>query len=80
MLPESVEIKPGESGRKVMPFSEVCMHIGVAGHEMDFVLNEKVWPSVQLMKDGQPYSSTITTGEAGVFSRHDGTWYYYPKQ
>ncbi len=72
-----IDIKPGESGRKEMPFSEVCMHMGVAGHEMDFVMTDNGrYPSIQLMKDGHPYSGTITLGEAGVFSRTDGTFYY----
>ena len=79
MAKQAIEIEPGECGSKVMPHSEVCMHISVAGHEMEFVLQDNggKWPSVQLYKDGHPYSSSITPGEAGIFSRTDGTWYYY---
>lgn len=71
-----ITIKPGERGRKKMPFSEACMHIGVAGHEMSFELTTNKYPGVQLIKNGQPYSGTITLGEAGVFGRTDGTFYY----
>ena len=71
-----IEIKRGERGRKKMPFSEACMSMAVAGHEMEFELLDRQYPGVQLFKDGYPYSGSITLGEAGVFSRTDGTFYY----
>lgn len=71
-----IKIKRGERGRKEMPFSEACMHIGVAGHVMEFELLDRPYPGVQLYKDGHPYSGSITLGEAGVFCQTDGTFYY----
>jgi len=69
-------IRVGERGRKYMGYSEVCMHMRVAGKPMDF---EVVSPrSVQLYRDdGTPFSFPITYGEAGLFRQDDG-FYYYP--
>ncbi len=49
-------IKPGERGRAVMPFSEVCMHMRIAGSPMRFLLlqSPRGYVSVQLFEDGQP--------------------------
>lgn len=69
-------IKPGESGLAKMPYSEVCMSMRVAGHYMSFHFL-KNGRSVQLYKDGSPYSGTITIGEAGIYSDDEG-YYYYP--
>lgn len=71
-----IEIKPGERGTKTMPHSEVCMSMRVAGNEMEFELLDQKYPSVQLYKDGQPFSGTITTGEAGIYTENE-TFYYY---
>lgn len=59
-----------------MPYSEVCMHMQISGKVMRFeVVSQHM---VQLYRDdGTPFSSPITTGEAGLFSQGDG-WYYYP--
>lgn len=67
---------PGERYQGEMPHSEVCIHMRVAGKIMEFELleNER---SVQLYKNGQPFSSPILYGEAGVFRDYDGTFYFY---
>ena len=79
-----VRIKYGQRGRAVMPHSEVCMHMKVAGKVMDFVLlypdveNGRILaPAVQLLKDGHPFSGPITHGEAGIYEDASG-FYYYP--
>lgn len=77
-------ITPGQRVRIVAPFSEVCMHMRVAGQEMDAVLLERIdgdrrWYSAQLYQPGSltPFSFPITTGEAGIFDGDDGFYTYY---
>lgn len=72
-----IRIKPGEYGRAKMPHSEVCIHMRVAGKEMDFLLIDKEYPSVQLLNpDGSNFSGPITRGEAGIFEDEEGYYYY----
>jgi hypothetical protein len=77
-------VTPGQRVRVMAPFSEVCMHMRVAGHEMDAVLLERIdgdrrWYSAQLYQPGSatPVSFPITTGEAGIFDGDDGFYTYY---
>ena len=69
-------IKPGEWGRALMPHSEVCMHMQIAGKVMPFhFVSERC---VQLLnEDGTMFSFPILTGEAGIFQDVQG-YYYYP--
>ena len=63
----------GQCGRAIMPHSEACEHLKVAGEYMDFV----VLPNsmVQLYKPTEneedrfiePFSFPIRTGEAGLY-------------
>jgi hypothetical protein len=67
-------IAPGEIGTAEMPWSEVCMHLRVAGKVMRF---EFLGTAVQLLdEDGKPFSFPITAGEAGIHQHPDGTYYY----
>lgn len=82
---KQIEIKPGELGRAVMPYSEVCIHMQVAGKRMYFrLLENNGYCAVQLLSDEmQMFSFPITTGEGGVYSTQvvaeDGSvsWSYY---
>jgi len=76
----SHNIELGQRGRKRMPFSEVCMHMRIAGKYMDFELLNKEYPGVQLYEDGRPFSGSITTGEAGIFHDSERGYYYYPHE
>jgi hypothetical protein len=59
----------GHRGKKTMPFSEACMSMKIADKEMEFeIVSDN---SVQLWKDGQRFSSTITIGEAGIFRSNE---------
>jgi len=72
-----VEIIPGEKGRSLMPYSEVCMHLRVAGQVMNFLYSGC---SVQLLdENGKAFSIPIGTGEAGIFTPPTGPAYYYPE-
>ena len=69
-----IRVASGEYGKKVMPHSEVCMHMRVAGRNMAFVLLNG--GSVQLLNDdGSHFSIPITNGEAGIYE--DDAGYYY---
>jgi hypothetical protein len=61
-----------------MPYSEVCMHMRIAGKKMACALVGSR-PMVQLfdLQTGSPFSAPILTGEAGVFEDSDG-YYIVP--
>jgi len=73
------DVKLGDYFLNVMPFSEVCMHLRVAGRIMGvkvichtYTGTDKVnyTPSAQLINplDGKEYSFPISLGEAGIFT------------
>lgn len=57
-----------------LPFSEVCMHLGVAGKPMLCrVVGTAGSEMVQLLdEDGAPFSFPILPGEAGLYRDPDG--------
>ncbi|MEX5635566.1 hypothetical protein [Parafrankia sp. FMc2] len=66
-------VAPGEIRSMVLPYSEVCMYLRVAGRQMrcEIQAPDGRSPAVQLLDDdGRPFSSPITLGEAG-FHRDD---------
>ena len=89
-------IAEGEVGRKLMPCSEVCMHMEVADQYLDFeVIRSRHTLMVQLYllpsENGEsrflyPFSAPITTGEAGLYDAEshgmetDKPHYYYPHE
>lgn len=70
-------VELGEEFQTELPYSEVCMHMRVAGTTMTVVVVGPVEQAVaQLYKDGRPFSFPITLGEAGVFRDEFGFYYY----
>jgi hypothetical protein len=66
-------IHPNQETTLQLPYSEVCMHLRVAGTRM----RARLQPDgmVQLLEpDGRDYSFPITAGEADLHHDHDG-WY-----
>jgi hypothetical protein len=64
-------IHPGQELVLELPYSEVCMHLRVAGTRM----RARLLPNgmVQLLQpDGREFSFPITAGEAGLHHDHDG--------
>lgn len=59
-----------------LPFSEVCIHMHVAGMPawVELVSDHEA----QLYVGGKPYSAPITPGEAGLL-RDERGWYTYPE-
>lgn len=81
-----LSIRPGERAEIELPFSEVCMHMRVAGTTMEVELVET--PQylstafsyhAQLYKDGAKFSAPITLGEAGIYRTEgpDGPHFYH---
>lgn len=69
-------IENGYTGRKTMPYSEVCAHMRVAGKRMFFKLESDM---IQLFDDdGNNFSSKITPSEAGVL--YDDRGYYFHEE
>ncbi len=79
-----VYVKAGDKVQLECPYSEVCMHLGIAGKEMIVELlctNMTNYHSVQLYKPETPdekFSFPIGTGEAGLYLDWGG--YYYHKK
>jgi len=77
-----VHCNRGHRGRKVMPYSGVCLHMQIAGQELDFEVRES--GMVQLYReDGSHLSFPITSGEAGLFHNVAGgefEFYYYVEE
>lgn len=62
----------------IMPFSEACMHMRIAGKRMNAEVRKD---SVQLLDENdRNFSFPITLGEAGVFSDKDGNYIYEPEE
>lgn len=53
----------------VLPWSEVCMHMHIAGATMEAYLTDS--GMVQLVKDDREFSIPITRGEAGWDMQHE---------
>lgn len=72
-------IKPGKRYKGKMPHSEVCMHMKVAGSELEFELSAH--DMVQLYKGKHEFSGAILPGEAGLYWDADkGALYGYNLQ
>lgn len=67
-----------------MPYSEVCMHMGIAGREMVCVISSNgrslqlYTPDATVSGPGQliPFSAPILVGEAGIFEDSHGFYIY----
>lgn len=73
------DMEPGDKRSVILPYSEVCMHMGVAGKPavVELLKSEQGYTSAQIYIDGQKYSSPVTTGEAGIFCDDKGQHYTY---
>ena len=72
---------PGHQVLIECPYSEVCMHMQVAGKTMwaELRLCPEGCDSVQLYRlDGSVFSGPITPGEAGFYQDNGGYYYYLP--
>jgi len=68
------DLTPGQIVRVELPYSEVCMHLGIAGQVRKVMVLED---AAQILNDdGTKFSIPITHGEAGIY-RQPGTLYAY---
>ena len=73
-------VRPGDRVRIELPYSEVCMHMRVAGRVMDVRMTEGRYPMAQLLSpDGSEFSAPILTAEAGIFGDVERGFYCYPE-
>jgi hypothetical protein len=81
-------INPGETVVIELAFSEVCMHMKVAGDvrpvRLQRAQNMNGTPAdgynAQILNaDGTPFSFPITTGEAGLYADGDRFYTYLPE-
>lgn len=76
----AVIVKAGQAAKIRLPWSEVCIYMGVAEKIMPVELVAKgghVCAQIR-QPNGLPFSSPITTGEAGFFRLDAETFYFYP--
>jgi hypothetical protein len=68
---QRVYVRRGTKFANVMPHSEVCMHMRVAGKTMGCELVGPR-PMVQLfdIESQRPFSAPILTGEAGIYEEN----------
>lgn len=65
-------VKPGEVVNVMLPYSEVCMHLKVAGRTRPV---EVLPDGAQILNwDGTNYSFPVTHGEAGIYKDADGLY------
>jgi len=79
-MTEPLYLAPGNRVRMELPFSEVCMHMQVAGKVMTVELLDREYPMAQLFHDnGHEFSAPITCGEAGFYwDCQTRSYYCYP--
>jgi hypothetical protein len=76
--PEGIRISVGDVGCKVMPASEVMMHMKLTGKECYFkVLNERMVQLIDPDNKCAPIGGPVTHGEAGIYNDSQGLYYYY---
>lgn len=72
-------IRPGWQVRLELPYSEVCMHMRVAGKVMNVQMTEGQYPMAQVLKpSGFEFSAPILPCEAGIYGSIEG-YYCYPE-
>jgi hypothetical protein len=74
-------LSPGERVTIRAAYSEVCMHMRVAGTlmQVELLQSPQGYHSAQLYTmDGRMFSAPITTGEAGLYWE-EGRYYCYPE-
>jgi hypothetical protein len=84
-------VKPGDTVRLELPFSEVCIHMQVAGTVWAVTLLERQWEATEtraawtsyaaqlINADGSNFSAPILPGEAGFYGgTAEAPFYCYP--
>ena len=74
-------VERGQAVDIELPYSEVCMHMQVAGTIMSVQLTDAGNGHVmaQLRKDGRDFSFPVGAGEAGFYQDEGGYYAYLPE-
>lgn len=75
LVPTPVE--PGDTVRLKLPYSEVCMHMRVAGQVRPVTVHANGTAQI-LDEAGAPFSFPVSWGEAGIYSNFRGSMWYHP--
>lgn len=76
--PEPTYLQPGDRITVELPYSEVCMYLGLAGKRRTIELLKGGSGMVQIYHDnGKPLSYPITHVEAGIYLDERGRYYTY---
>jgi hypothetical protein len=70
-------VRPGEPVEITIAWSEVCMHLGIAGQRRRVEITPGGMAQIYA-PNGQPFSLPVTPGEAGIYVDYstDPTTYY----
>lgn len=75
----TVNLNRGDIAMIEIGYSEVCVHMRVAGKVMPVQVTTGLHPAAQLLDaSGKPYSFPVTLGEAGIYTDSTGQPYAYP--
>jgi hypothetical protein len=76
---QKVYVKPGETVELILPHSEVCCHMKVAGKRAKVTVTQSKYPAAQIgRQDGTAFSFPVGLGEGGFYRDDDGIYYYPP--
>jgi hypothetical protein len=75
---DALRLRVGDKVAIRLPWSEVMMHLGLAGRLMLVELTPTGGAQVR-NPDNSPVSFPVLPSEAGIFTRDDGTFYTYPE-
>jgi hypothetical protein len=75
-----VRLVPGETVMVELPYSEVCMHMQIAGaaHEVELIRENRSGLAMAQILDGsrRPLGGAVTPGEAGIYCDNSGYYAY----
>lgn len=75
----TINLKRGSIAFVELPYSEVLMHMRVAGQILPVEITGTDYLSAQILDaSGKPFSFPVTLGEAGIYTDSTGTPYAYP--
>jgi hypothetical protein len=73
--PLRVDFAPGDRHAVTLPYSEVCIHMRVAGRTAEVELSRN-GRQAQIFMDGQPFSTPVLPGEAGLLEANGQRYGY----
>jgi hypothetical protein len=70
-------VQPGDTVRVELPYSEVCMHMQVAGQARLVQVTDGRYPMAQILnEDGRVFSFPVGLGEAGFYQDGERVYCY----